>query len=90
MPQNHCVCQRMAEIRRLSFLFKILNSIGRLCLLYGYIFVGNYDIQLLSAFESNLKSKVHLRNFGWPHGLVVGSGGRGRLPRWSRVEVGFT
>ena len=58
MPQNHFACQRMAEIRRFSFLCKILNSTGRLCLLYGYIFVGKYDIQLLSAFQSNLKSKV--------------------------------
>ena len=58
MPQNHFACQRMAEIRRFSFLCKILNSTGRLCLIYGYIFVGKYDIQLLSAFESNLKSKV--------------------------------
>ena len=28
---NFCLCQRMAEIRHLSFLCKILNSIGRLC-----------------------------------------------------------
>ena len=28
---NFCLCQRMAEIRHLSFLCKVLNSIGRLC-----------------------------------------------------------